>query len=257
MLNVISLGAGKQSSYMLIRALRGEFPFFPDYAIFSDTHSEPSYVYSYLDWLKSFCLNEFNFTITIVSTGNLYNDTLNYISDPKKRNPQPPLRYGDNDGILNRHCTMDYKIIPLRKELQKIRHKQKIRLWIGISLDEIERQKISQTKYIQHYYPLIDSKISLSSIISWYHNNNLPEPGKSACLFCPFHTFNYWQTFKRQFPDDFKKACEFDNAIRIYPKIKSKMYLSRKLKPLQDIDFDSQPSLFPELIEECHGLCGL
>lgn len=41
MINVISLGAGKQSSYMLINALEGKFKYEPNLAIFSDTGCEP------------------------------------------------------------------------------------------------------------------------------------------------------------------------------------------------------------------------
>lgn len=70
MKNVISLGAGKQSSYMLLRGLRGEFEHKPDYAIFSDTGCEPNYVYDYLDWLSWYVKKKYNFKITTVSAGD-------------------------------------------------------------------------------------------------------------------------------------------------------------------------------------------
>ena len=63
--------------------------------------------------------------------------------------------------------------------------------------------------------------------------------------------------FKKEFPAEFEKACHFDDQIRIYPKINKKAYISKHLKPLREIDFSYQPSLFPELIEECDGMCGL
>jgi hypothetical protein len=83
------------------------------------------------------------------------------------------------------------------------------------------------------------------------------EPGKSACLICPFHSDNYWRVFKKQFPDEFEEACGFDDIIRDYPGLRRRAYLSKHLKPLRDIDFSQSPSLFPEMIEECDGLCGL
>ena len=49
--NVLSLGAGKQSSYMLLTALEGAYEYKPDIAIFADTGCEPRYVYEYLEWL--------------------------------------------------------------------------------------------------------------------------------------------------------------------------------------------------------------
>lgn len=256
-LNVISLGAGKQSSYMLLTALEGAYDSKPDFAIFSDTGCEPEFTYQFLNWLKDHVKSKYDFDIVIVSKGDIMTDTINYIEGKKAGNPQIPLRLGDGGGILNRHCTSDYKIAPIRKHLKAVRNGQKIRLWIGISLDEMERQKTSDVQYIEHYYPLIEKRIKIDQIREWFRLNDVPEPMKSSCLICPFHSKQYWQLFKKNFPNEFEKACQFDEKIRNYPKLKSKAYLYKDLKPLRDIDFSQQPSLFPELIEECYGLCGL
>ena len=121
----------------------------------------------------------------------------------------------------------------------------------------MERQKQSNVKYIKHYYPLIEKRISIDNIKQWFLANDIPEPMKSSCLICPFHSKKYWQVFKKNFPKEFEKACLFDDKIRNYPGLKSRAYIYKELKPLRDIDFTQQPSLFPELIEECYGLCGL
>ena len=256
-INVISLGAGKQSSYMLLTALEGAYISKPDFAIFSDTGCEPQYVYSYLKWLKCFVKDKYNFDIVIVSAGNIIEDTLNYLNGTRSRVATLPLRLAENGGLIMRQCTNDYKIAPLRKYLQQIRNEKKIRLWIGISLDEIERIKESGVKYIENYYPLVENRVRIDKIINWFHENKIKEPGKSACLICPFHSDSYWRIFKKQFPDEFEKACKFDDAIRNYPNLKRQTFLSKHLKPLREIDFSLHPSLFPELIEECNGLCGL
>jgi 3'-phosphoadenosine 5'-phosphosulfate sulfotransferase (PAPS reductase)/FAD synthetase len=256
-INVISLGAGKQSSYMLLTALEGAYKFKPDFAIFSDTGCEPDYVYEYVTWLQDYVKNKYNFDIVIVSAGNIIEDTLNYLDGKKSRVAALPLRLSGNGGLIMRQCTNDYKIAPLRKHLQTIRNGNKVRLWIGISLDEIERIKDSTVKYIENYYPLIENRIRIDQIINWFRENEMREPGKSACLICPFHSDNYWKVFKKQYPDEFEKACKFDDAIRNYPNLKRQTFLSKHLKPLREIDFTQHPSLFPELIEECNGLCGL
>ena len=256
MLNVISLGAGKQSTYMLLRALNGDFEFKPDYAIVSDTGCEPSYVYEYLEWLINYCKTVYNFDIIVVKKGDLTNDVIDYVQGKTKRVSQLPFFLGDG-GFIMRQCTPDYKIAPVRKKIQEIRGSKRVRLWIGISLDEQERVRISNVKYIDHYYPLVDNRITIDQIIQWFITNGVPEPGKSACTICPFHSHSYWQVLKKSYPLDFEKACVFDDAIRNYPKLRSKAYLSNKRKPLREIDFEQVPSLFPELIEECYGLCGL
>lgn len=275
MIDVISLGAGKQSSYMLLNALQGNYKYRPDFAIFSDTGCEPTYVYEYLEWLTKYVKEKYEFEIYKVMKGDLVSDIELYINGKTSRVAMIPLRLeagtciktdeetGEEyesittGGMVQRQCTMDYKIAPLRRYLQKVRNKEDVRLWIGISLDEIERVKDSPVKYIKHYYPLIENRISIDQIVNWFTVNKLPEPGKSACLICPFHSFEYWSMLKRFQPDDFEWACKFDDLIRNYPKLKRKAYLSNQLKPLRDIDFSKHPSLFPDLIEECHGMCGL
>ena len=256
-IDIISLGAGKQSTYMLLTALQGNYKFMPEFAIFSDTGCEPDYVYDYLNWLTDYLKVNYNFEIIKVSEGNLMNDTIEYLNGTRKRVASLPLRLANDAGLIMRQCTNDYKIKPLRKYVQKIRNNKKVRLWLGISLDEIERIKTSNVQYIENYYPLIEKRIGIDNIKSWFRQNSIPEPGKSACLICPFHSDNYWKQFKNQFPMEFEKACNFDNSIRIYPNLREKAYLSKHLKPLSEIDFSIQPDLFSELIEECNGLCGL
>ena len=54
MLRILSLGAGVQSSVVLLMSERGELPKL-DHAIFADTGDEPKSVYEYLQYLKSIC----------------------------------------------------------------------------------------------------------------------------------------------------------------------------------------------------------
>jgi len=257
MINVISLGAGKQSSYLLLTALEGKYKYKPDFALFSDTGCEPKYVYDYLSWLIDYVKEKYNFDIIKVSKGNLMQDTIDYLDGKNKRGASLPLFSEISGGPINRQCTADYKITPIRKYLQGVRKGQRVRLWIGISLDEIQRMKDAPVKYMEHYYPLVENRISIGTIVNWFKENNLMEPGKSACFICPFHSHLYWQRFKKQFPSEFELACDFDDKIRQLPNMRGKTYLSRQLKPLRDINYDQEPSLFPDMIEECYGLCGL
>jgi len=255
-LNVISLGAGKQSSYMLLTALGGAYQYKPDLAIFSDTGCEPSYVYDYLNWLKNYVKSKYDFDIIVINGGNLIGQTLDYYKGKNKLGASLPF-FLSKGGIIRRQCTGDYKINPIKRYYQKIRNGKKIRQWIGISLDEIQRVKDSFAKYIENYYPLVVNRITISEIINWFEREGIKIPGKSSCIVCPFHSDNYWRRFKKEYPDEFEKVCQFDDAIRNHPKLESQCYLHRSLKPLREINFNYEPSLFPELIEECDGMCGL
>lgn len=255
--NVISYGAGKQSTYMLLNALEGKFKYKPDFAIYSDLKCETKATEMYVDYIKAYVKQKYDFDIIIVSEGNLMLDFTDYIEGKRKRASSLPLYNGETGAPIMRQCTGDYKIKPLRQYLQTVRKKRKVRQWIGISADEAERMKTPNVKYIEHYYPLVENRISIDSIKKWFEDNNIPEPMKSSCLICPFHSHQYWQNLKKNFPIEFKIACDFDDKIRQLPTMKSKTYLYRKCIPLREADFSMQPSLFPELIEECEGLCGL
>jgi len=255
MVNVISLGGGKQSTYMMLKALEGSYKYKPDFAIFADLGCEPKYVYEHLYETKEYVKKKYNFDIVIVSEGNIKEDIEDYLNGGRKR--AATLPYRTKDGLLMRQCTGDYKIKPIRQHLQKVRGKERIRLWIGISLDEIERMKESTVKYIENYYPLVESRTRIDAIVQWYKDTGFKEPMKSACLICPFHSDQYWRRFKKVFPEEFEEACKFDDKIRDYPKLNNKCYLSGHCRPLRDIKFEYEQSLFPEMIEECEGLCGL
>src|SRR5689334_16486787 len=72
MLNIISLGAGVQSSTMALMAAHGEITPMPDCAIFADTQAEPKTVYTWLDWLEP----RLPFPVYRVTEGNLADDSV-------------------------------------------------------------------------------------------------------------------------------------------------------------------------------------
>jgi hypothetical protein len=69
--NIISLGAGVQSTVMALMSAKGDLP--PcDGAIFSDTGWEPKAIYAHLNWLE----NELPFPVYRVSNGSLRDDAI-------------------------------------------------------------------------------------------------------------------------------------------------------------------------------------
>lgn len=69
-LRVISLGAGVQSSTLLLMALRGEFDDAPDCAIFADTQWESKATYRHLEFLEREAAR-FDFPIFRVTAGDI------------------------------------------------------------------------------------------------------------------------------------------------------------------------------------------
>ena len=258
--HVLSLGAGVQSSALALMAAKGEFEHMPDCAIFADTQSEPESVYKWLDWLQT----QLPFPIHICTKGNLSEES-RIVRVSEKGNkyvkgviPAYTLDKNNKRGILIRQCTADYKITPIRQKIRELYPKRKIVMWMGISLDEVARMKDSKVKYITNYYPLIDKGITRNGCINWMQNMGYPKPPRSACVFCPFHSNEEWARLKKEEPEEFQKAVEFEKKYQDAVKdvLDSKPFLHNSLKPLDQVDFPSQKQV--DLFNnECEGMCGI
>lgn len=259
--NVLLYGAGTQSTGLLLMALEGEFESKPDFAVFADTGAEPDHVIEYKEYFAEYVKKNYDFDIITVSKGNLDQDIRSYLKGETKRVAQIPLRsYG---GLLMRQCTQDYKIAPadkIIKQLCEVKRKNKeqvnmIGLWMGISLDEIQRMKSSTQWWKVLIYPLIEKGFRREDTINYVTRFGLKTPPRSACYFCPFHSPSYWNHLKKEYPNEHKKAIEFDELIRNYPKLKKQMFLHRQTKPLSEVE-NNQTDLFG-MIDECEGYCGM
>lgn len=268
---IISLGAGTQSTDLLLRGLRGEFDKVPSYAIFSDTGNEPKGVYNYLEWLMKHVDKEYNFTIDVVSSGNIFKDALAYLNGDRKSSEGIPYYTKDpitgKKAIIRRQCTGDYKIRPVRRQIRKALPKaKKVSLWLGISYDEMQRMKEANVKWIKHRFPLIENRIRRIDCINNFKAKRIPVPVRSSCVICPYHSDNYWLWIYENEPDNFAAAVSLDEKIRCYPGINNECYLHRSCRPLKEVIVDilkgkelasKQLNIFPELIDECGGICGV
>lgn len=116
-LRLLSLGAGVQSTTVLLLAREGEIPRF-DMALFADTGWEPRAVYTNLDRLTAHPENN-GIPVRRVSAGNIRTDAL----DPEHRFVSMPLHTLNPDGtrgLARRQCTSEYKIIPLKRAAREL-----------------------------------------------------------------------------------------------------------------------------------------
>jgi hypothetical protein len=263
---VLSLGAGVQSSALLLMSYDGELPPL-DYAVFADTGWEPQAVYEHLEELEDIVGDRI--PIIRVSAGDIREDLMNAAAGKPGRVPAPPLFVPGGDGrasLLRRQCTKEYKIVPIYRELRKhsTRAERKevttVDLWMGISLDEVERMKPSREPWVRNVYPLIDRRLSRWDCQRWLTARGIDAP-KSACIGCPFHDNDRWRAMKAEAPDEFADAVAVDAAIRHLPGIKAgAAYLHRDLKPLDQVDLrtpEDRGQLAFGFTNECEGHCGL
>ena len=264
MLNVISLGAGVQSTTMALMAAHGEIEPMPGCAIFADTFGEPQEVYDHLDWLEA----ALPFPIHSVSKGNLGKDLIDYLEGRSRTGANIPffISVNGSPGIMNRSCTRDYKVNPVRKkaeQLAKIGRKKpqdvKITQWLGISVDEAHRMKESQRPYIKNRYPLIELRMSRGDCLAWIKRKGYETPPRSACWYCPYSSNERWRHLRESQPEEWQKAVDFDATLRSkgkWPGGKGLAYLHRSLEPLDKADLGDDRTI-DMFGNECEGMCGV
>lgn len=294
MKRVLSLGAGVQSTTVLLMSCRGVLPKI-DCAVFADTQWEPKAVYEHLDWLKGEA-ERHGIRVHVVTAGNLRKEAIEFRkhrkSEDGRRFASIPAFVKNPDGtsgIVRRQCTMEYKIEPielfLRREILGLAPRQRaprepvIEQWFGISADEIYRMTRSREPWKVHRYPLVkelavkkpgllfDQGYTREDCVAWlrqhYPDRQVP---RSACIGCPFHSDDEWINIKSR-PDEWRDACEFDEAMRSAARqnalekfgekpMAGEIYLHRSLVPLEMVDL--KPSANNDgMANECQGMCGV
>ena len=252
----VSLGAGVQSSAMLLMYDAGELPGpLPEAALFADTHWEPAAVYAQLDYLERTVKR---IPIHRVSAGSIRHQLLEHAAG-RGRFASPPLyvfNQNAGDGRLRRQCTSEFKIEPMLAWLRAHGygpHRPVLQL-LGISADETERAKQSRRKWAAVDWPLIDAGMTRADCLAWLEAAGHPPPPKSACIGCPMRTDYGWGKLT---PDERADAERVDSAIRRLPALDSPAFLHRARVPLAELDLrpPEERGQLSLLDGECGGAC--
>ena len=268
---VLNLGAGVQSSTLALMAATGAIAPQPDFAIFADTQAEPKSVYDWLDWLEL----QLPFPVYRVTKGNMTSDMMAFRTAKdgrvwtKSTIPAFMQALDGTIGLLGRSCTADYKIAPILKNLRRLcsirrgeKHVQ-ITQWIGISYDEIQRMKPSRDAWTQHRWPLIELEMRRHDCIAWLKKHGFPEPPRSACSYCPFHSNKEWRRLKDHEPEAFAEAVRVEKELQRTKaetdNMRSVPWLHKSCKPLEEVDLSTEADAgqLDMFGNECEGLCGV
>lgn len=249
-MRVISLGWGVQSFTLAAMVALGELDSV-DAAIHSDTTHERASTYDFAKrwtpWLEKHGVR----VVTVLPSKTEMVDQWGGVTIPV---------YSDTPegGRINRQCTGQWKIKPLRRWLQSNRFGQTVEMWLGISLDEVQRMKDSNVKYISNRWPLIEKRMSRHDCKLWLERHELEIPPRSACVFCPFHSRGEWRDLRDNGNGDWEKAIEVDRKIR-KARPPYDLFVNVQRVPLDEADLDNeidkgQLSLWEN---ECEGVCGV
>jgi len=280
--NVLSLGAGVQSTALYLKFARGEMPEKLDAAIFADTQDEPAAVYAHLEWLRS--LN--GPPILTGTAGKLSEDLKHgrnttggrFASIPAFTTPDG----GATVGITRRQCSKEYKTEVIGKVLRRevlglspgrSPRGVTVNQFIGISLDEAGRALRLQRaapppKYIERRFALIEQNETRAGCLTYLADKVPHQTPRSACKFCPYHNDYEWHRQKTEHPDEFADSCAVDESLRAKGSVVNRqmdqvLYLHRSCRPLSEVTFDPSPpkprevQLAMNFLPECEGVCGV
>jgi hypothetical protein len=279
-LRILSLGAGVQSSTVLLMSCVGELPKLGA-AIFADTGWEPRAVYEHLEWLETEA-EKASIPVYRVSAGDLRADALRSHGhesagateagedDPAgTRAASLPLYTRNADGTvgaIKRQCTSEYKVAPVEKQIRLLlglKPRQPwpktpaVELWFGITCDEARRMRLPGCGWKTHEYPLVEKRMVRHGCVLWTDARGFRRAPRSACKGCPFHSNAEWRAIQDD-PEDWADVVAFDEAIRSKGGMRGEMFLHRSGVPLVQLALSSpeergQQSLFDG---ECLGYCG-
>ena len=276
---ILSCGAGVQSSTLALLSANGFVDRF-DHAIFADTQAEPAGVYSWLSTLEGLiAAAPYPFKIHRVTAGNLTEDMLKLRTSKLTGNrylrtliPAYVAKEGGGRALMGRKCTAEYKVralIKKQRELAKVpRGCKEVRCLtaIGISLDEAHRMKPSKEPWAQNYWPLIDLGMTREDCLQWMKSMGYPQPPRSACVYCPFHSDAEWRRLRDEEPEEFARAVQLDETLRATSRLTTgtarlggDVFVHASLKPLAEVDFGDVPERdqVNHFGNECEGLCGV
>jgi hypothetical protein len=262
---VLSLGAGVQSSTVALMIARGLIEPI-DCAIFSDTGAEPRGVYDWLDWLEP----QLPFPVHRVQwKEGLTKNIEQSVAGGRFAGAPFFAMTHKGPGPLHRQCTREFKIQPIERKLRElmgIKPRSRgprdvaVTQLFGISVDEIYRVRVSRTRWIKNEYPLVERRMTRHDCLNWMQLSGYPQPPRSACVYCPYHSDHEWRQLRDTDPEGWAEAVRVDEVIRTGVRgTRDPLYVHRSLKPLAEVDLSTaeehgQISMF---INECEGMCGV
>jgi len=204
----LSYGGGKQTISIVTLALAGKLPM-PDVFVMADTGREVQTTFDYLETHVQPALAKVGRHVEIVSH--------NYASVDLWRGDDLLLpaftRQAGKLGKLPTYCSNEWKTRVIQRWLRD-QGVDDVDMWIGISLDEVERMKPSGLNWYRHVYPLIDMvHFHRSHCVNQITRFGWPVPEKSRCWMCPNQSIIEWRRLHSLRDGDFDKAVALEREL--------------------------------------------
>lgn len=202
----VAFGGGTNSTALLVGMI--ERGVYPDLILFADTGSEKPHTYEHIievnEWLADRAVAPI---ITVRKGGRQESLEENCL----RMDMLPSIVYG------YKSCSSKFKREPQDKFCNNWAPARaawaaglKVQKYIGYDADEERRAKIKADDKYDYVYPLIEWGWGREECVEAIARAGLPQPGKSACFFCPSSTRDEIDALKQTYPVLFYRALALE-----------------------------------------------
>jgi hypothetical protein len=244
-MNIMSYGGGRQSAAIVCLIENGLLPK-PDLIVMADTGREASTTWDYTNNIMLSVIRrlgiEFHVAPHSLAGIDLYGENGDIL-----------IPAYTTDGKLPTFCSWKWKAHVFRRYIRSLGVKSAT-VWFGMSLDEVDRMRISDVKWLTNHYPLIfDVPMRAHECIDYVVKSGYPLPPRSSCWMCPHRRNEEWRLLRDNAPEDFIAACDLDDEIRAKD-TRGGVWLHETRKPLRDVDLDT-PEPQTGQLDLCANYC--
>lgn len=208
---VVAFGGGTNSLAVLIGLKRRGIV--PDLITFSDTKGEKPATYEAVIRASEWCISVNFPRITVLSSISPTHGFEGLEGMVLRNGTLPSKAFG------YKSCSQRYKIEPSQKFMNH--WEPAIAAWavglkvvqvIGYDAGEPQRVKDYSSDKFSLWYPLVDWGWGRDECVKAIAEEGLPQPGKSACFFCPSMRKPEVIALSKEHPDLFKRAVEMERG---------------------------------------------
>jgi hypothetical protein len=231
--DILSFGGGTQTCAMIELVLQGRLPR-PERIVMADTGREATETWEYAQANVIPRLAHHGMKLESAPHGLATVDLL-----AKNGDILMPVYTADGKGQLPSYCSNEWKKRVIQRYLRQFGYgpKKPVRLWLGISTDELHRAGASGVPWCENHHPLLfDVPMNREECRRLLVNAGWPEPPKSSCWMCPYRGNAQWRRLRDHFPGDFAKAVALDATLR---ETDANTFVHRSGVPLAEANLDT------------------
>jgi hypothetical protein len=248
--DILSFGGGTQTCAMVELVLQGKLPR-PDRIIMADTGREASETWDYAKANVVPRLTAAGMALEYAPHGLATVDLLSGNGDLLM-----PVFTAGGEGQLPNYCSNEWKKRVVQRYLRQFGYgtAKPVRLWLGISVDALQRAGPSGVSWAENHFPLLfDVPMRRDECRALLVKAGWPEPPKSSCWMCPYRANSQWRRLRDYYPGDWAKAVALDYKLR---ETDANAFVHRSGVPLDEANLDGAAGQIGFFGDKCDsGYC--